>query len=96
MARVAFIHRRGSMNTATTKSTANGAARQAMVRVASTLLRASTATAPAPTSASGAAPPPTAPAASTAHRQAREVIPGDSPQLDDTIWGSRWSGEGDF
>ena len=29
-------------------------------------------------------------------RQAREVIFGYSPQLDDTIWGSRWSGEGDF
>ena len=66
MAPVAFIHPRGSMNTATTRSTANGAVLQVMVRGASTRPRASTATAPAPTSASGAVPPPTAPAASTA------------------------------
>ena len=66
MARDAFIHPRGSTSTATTRSTANGAALQAMVRDASTRPRASTVTVQAATSASGAALLPTAPAASTA------------------------------
>ena len=54
-----------SMNIATTRSIANTAARQAMVRAATIHPRRSTATALVATSASGAAPPPTAPAATT-------------------------------
>ena len=65
-ARAVSIRPRGSTSTATTRSTASGAVRRAMVLVAFTPPRASTATAPAATSVSGAAPPPTALAASTA------------------------------
>ena len=54
------------MNTATTRSTANGVARQVTGRAASTRLRANIGTAPAATNASGVVPPPTAPAVSTA------------------------------
>ena len=54
------------MNTATTRSTANGVAHQITDRAASTRLRANIGTAPAATNASGVVPPPTAPAVSTA------------------------------
>ena len=54
------------MNTATTRSIANGAVRQVTDRAASTRLRANIGTAPAATNASGVVPPPTAPAVSTA------------------------------
>ena len=66
MARVASIHRRGSMSIAMTRNTVNGAVRWLMARAVSIRPRASIAMDRAPTSASGAAPPPTVPVASTA------------------------------
>lgn len=54
------------MNTATTRSIANGAVRQVTDRAASTRLRANIGTAPAATNASGVVPALTVPAVSTA------------------------------
>jgi hypothetical protein len=58
--------RRRSTSIATTRSTANGAARRATARAVIIRPRRNIATAPAEISASGAAQPPTAPAATTA------------------------------
>ena len=58
--------RRRSTSIVTMRSTANGAARRAMVRAAIIRPRRNIATVPAATSASGAAQLPTAPAATTA------------------------------
>ena len=64
--RVAFIHRRASMNIATTSRGASGVVRGRTGQVVSIRPRANTAMAPVQTNASGAAPSPTAPAASIA------------------------------
>ena len=66
MGRVAFIHRRASMNIATMSRGASGVVRGRTGQVVSIRPRANIATVPAQTSASGAAPSPTAPAASIA------------------------------
>ena len=66
MGRVAFIHRRASMNIATTSRGASGVVRGRTGQVVSIRPRANIATVLVPTSASGADLPPMAPVASIA------------------------------